>query len=87
MSIADLDNWKILAIISLIGLLLFWRKKSAIWGGLTMGLFIGLIVAIIYLIKGGGFDWKIIGKGIIVGTLCGIFVQILGMISDKLKRI
>ena len=86
MNITDFGNWKILGIISIIALLLSWRNRNAIWGGFSGGIFIGLIIAIFYLIKGDAFDSKIIGKGAIVGTLCGIFAEILAGISNILKK-
>ncbi|BDU25397.1 hypothetical protein [Flavobacterium sp. GSB-24] len=86
MNINDLGIWRILAIISIAGLLIFWKRKNAIWGGLTLGLIIGFIIVIIYLIMGNGFQFKIIGKSIIIGTLFGMAAEVLGLLSDKLKR-
>lgn len=86
MDINDLDIWKILAIISIAGLIIYRKKKNAVWGGFTAGLIIGFIIALIYLIKGDGFQLKIIAKGIVIGSLCGIVTEILGLLSDKLKR-
>jgi len=79
--------WGILSIISFIGLIVFWRKGNAVWGGLTIGVIIGLIIAIVYFFKGNGFSWTIISKGLVVGVLIGIVAQLLGIISDKLKNI
>ena len=78
--------WTILAIIAIIGLIAFWSKRSAAWGGLILGLVIGLIIAIFHFFKGNGFNWVIIGKGLIIGTLTGIVAELLGIISDRLKR-
>jgi len=86
MTISNLGVWVILAIISAIGLIIFWRKQNAVWGGLTLGAIIGLIIAVFYVFKGNGFSWSIIGKGVIIGTLTGIIAALLGIISDRFKR-
>jgi presenilin-like A22 family membrane protease len=79
-------TWKILGIISVVLLLVFWKKRSAVWGGLFSGAIVGLIVAIYFVIRGRGFDWLIIGKGAIVGTLLGFIAELLGKAADLVKR-
>jgi len=81
-----MGTWGILSIISFIGLIVFWRKGNAVWGGLTIGVIIGLIIAIVYFFKGNGFSWAIIAKGLVIGALAGIVAELLGFISDKLKN-
>ena len=79
-------TWKILGVISVALLLVFWKKRSAVWGGLIPGAIVGLFVAIYFVIRGRGFDWLIIGKGAIVGTLLGFITELLGKASDLIKR-
>jgi hypothetical protein len=86
MTLTNFGIWEILSIISAIGIIIFWRSKNAVWGGLTIGAVIGVIVALIYLFMGDGFIWKIVGKGIVIGTIFGIISQVLGSISDRLKK-
>jgi len=81
-----LNIWTVLGALSIILLIKYWGKKNALWGGLTMGVIISLLVAIFYLIKGDGFGWLIIGKGAIIGTIAGFLAELLGMVSDKHKK-
>lgn len=77
--------WKVLGIITVILLVFFWRKRNAVWGGLTIGAIVGFIIAIIYLFKGSGFNWFIIGKGAILGTIAGFIAELLRKVADLLK--
>ena len=83
---ANFNTWTILGIITAVSLIIFWRKRSAVWGGLTIGAIIGLIVTTIYLFKGSGFNWVIIGKGAVLGTMAGFIAELLGKISDLIKK-
>jgi hypothetical protein len=78
--------WNILGIISIILLVIYWKKKSAVWGGFIGGIIVGLIIAVINLIGGNGFSWDIVKKGAIVGTLAGLLAELLGKIDDLLKE-
>jgi len=71
--------WAILAIVTAILLVIYWRR-SAVWGGLTAGFVIGLVIALF-----SGFDWYIIGKGAVLGAIAGFGTELLGKISDKMK--
>jgi len=81
-----MNIWTIFGIITITLLMLFWNKKSAVWGGLTIGAIIGLIIAIVYLFKDNSFDWAFIKKGAILGTIAGFFAKLLGKISDFIKK-
>ena len=78
----NLDIWLILGILTLILLIASWRKRSAVWGGFTGGIILGFLVELFFVLKGRGFDWSIIGKGAIAGTMLGFIAEILGKISD-----
>ena len=80
-----INLWTILIAFAIVLLIKYWGSKNSVWGGFTMGIIIGLIVAIIYLIIGNGFSWIIIGKGAIIGTIAGYFAELLGKISDRHK--
>ena len=75
--------WKILGVIAIILLILFWKKRNAVWGGLFGGAIIGLIIA--FIVK-GPFDWYIIVKSATIGVFIGVFAELLGKLSDKLRR-
>ncbi len=83
---AYLNIWTILGVITIILLIKYGGKKSAVWGGFTLGVIISFLVAIFYLIKGSGFGWFIIGKGAAIGTIAGFLAELLGMVSDRHKK-
>ncbi len=72
--------WTILGILTPILLLAYWRKRNAVWGGLTMGIIVGLLIALF-----SGFNWYIVGKGAISGTMVGFGAELLGKVSDKMR--
>jgi len=74
--------WTTLSLFSLIILFYFFLKgANAVWGGATIGLIAGIVIALI----GDGFDWFIIYKSIVIGILMGGAAELLGLISSKLK--
>lgn len=83
-----INIWTILGIASIFLLIICFKKfgPNSIWGGLTLGIIIGFIIAIISAIKGAGFNWYIIGKVAIIGTLSGFGAELLGIIGTKLFR-
>ena len=83
---AIFDIWNILAIVAVITLFIFAKGKSSVWGGLTLGLIVGIIIALIYVFKGHSFEWSIIKKSVITGTLVGVLAELLGRLSQSLKK-
>lgn len=75
---AFFNIWNILGIVALISLFIFAKGKSSVWGGLTLGLIIGIVIALIYVFKGHGFEWAILKKSVIIRTLLGISGELLG---------
>jgi len=73
--------WEILGIITLILLVVFWQKRNAVWGGFTLGIVVGLVIALF-----SNFDWHIIGKSTVSGTIVGFGAELLGKIYDKIKN-
>ncbi|OGY98355.1 MAG: hypothetical protein A2681_00535 [Candidatus Liptonbacteria bacterium RIFCSPHIGHO2_01_FULL_56_18b] len=73
--------WIILGIASLILLAFYWNRRNAVWGGFTIGIIAGLVIALF-----SGFDWYIVGKGAISGTIIGFGAELLGKISDKMRN-
>jgi hypothetical protein len=70
----------IMAIVAGVLLLVFWRGRSAVWGGATIGAIVGLILA---LVKG---DWSLLALSFAVGTFVGLGAEGLGRLSHKLRR-
>lgn len=73
--------WIILGIVTLILLAVYRKKRNAVWGGLTIGIIVGLVVALF-----SEFDWYTIGKGVILGTMIGFAAELLGKISDRMRN-
>lgn len=74
--------WIIAGFIVFFALAIFWRRRSAVWGGLTIGIIIGLLVATYFAFKGSSFDWYLVAKIVVVTTLVGLGAELLGKISD-----
>lgn len=78
--------WILLGIVAAILLGVFWNRRNAVWGGLTLGIAGGFISAIFFTFRDNGFEWYIIGKIAIAGTLLGFIAELIGRVSDYLKR-
>lgn len=78
--------WQYLTIFAGVTLLLFWRRRSAAWGGMTLGVIIGLVVAIF---SDGPFSWYVVGKSMVIGTLFGGLLELPTLIlkSNPFKKI
>jgi len=75
--------WTTLSLVALILLAKYWygTRKNAVWGGFTIGILIGVLWKFI-----GGTDWYIVIKVASVSTLLGFAAELLGIISDHLKK-
>lgn len=83
-----MDIWTILLILSIFILVVYWAKgRNAVWGGFTLGIIIGFIIAFVSVFGGSGFAWLTIERCAIIGTLFGFLSEILGIISDYIKRV
>jgi gas vesicle protein len=80
--------WIISGIVALILLIKFyWNRPNAVWGGLRLGVIIGFVVAIFFAYKEGSeLNWYTIGKIAIVGVVLGFGLELLGTLSDYLKK-
>ena len=81
-----MNIWIILGTVSVILLIIYRGSRNAVWGGFTLGIIIGIIIAVFYLFKGNNFDWIIVGKGTISGIIIGFLAELLGKVSDKIKK-
>jgi general stress protein CsbA len=75
--------WKILAILAFISLIIFWRERNSVWGSLTLGVIIGLLIA---LFKKGDFDWYIVLKVGVISVLVGVFSELMSKIGEHIKK-
>ena len=80
-----LANWYVLGGIVAVLLLFFFRGRNAVWGGFTAGLVGGLGLATFFVFRGEGFEWSILGKSAIIGTLVGFATELLGKLGNRLK--
>ena len=75
--------WAILAIFAAISLIIFWKGPNAAWGGVALGLIGGLAFAVMFFFIGKGFQFSIIGKGVVIGVLLGALAELPGRLSSK----
>jgi uncharacterized membrane protein len=74
--------WMFLYIVATISLLIyFFKGPNAVWGTATVGLIVGIIIAIF-----SGFTWLTIIKSMVIGVLLGVAFESLGSISDRMKN-
>ena len=79
--------WNVLGVITVILLVTYFRKRgNAVWGGATLGVIVGLIIAVFLAFAGRGFDWHVIVRAITVGTIAGFIAELLGAIGDKINN-
>ena len=75
--------WIALSIIALVLLIVFFTKgPNAVWGGGTLGLLAGIVIAII----GTGFNWQTIYKSIVIGIVIGGAAQLLALMAEKFRK-
>jgi len=78
--------WKFIGIIALILAIIYFRKgQNSVWGGLTIGIIVGFIIAVIQAFMGRGFNWHFILKAITTGIIVGFLADLLGEISSLFK--
>lgn len=71
--------WTFLLIGSIILLVVYSGRRSAVWGGATLGVIVGVIAAIV----GEGFNWWTVGKGLAVGTFIGTICEWVGRLTQS----
>lgn len=74
-----IDMWWVLGIVAAISFFLMGRegRATAIGGGFTIGIIVGLVLAVIYS------DWWLIGRSVTVGILIGLVAEILPKLLTK----
>jgi hypothetical protein len=59
--------WWILLGAAIVLLAFHASSRNAVWGGATLGVAIGVIIALVR----PEFDWWVVGKGLTIGTFVG----------------
>lgn len=67
----------ILTIVALVLLVLHWRGPNAVWGGATLGIMVGLIVALL------AKDWSRLALIFSVGIFVGTLFEWIGRIASR----
>jgi len=70
----------ILVGIAIILLALHWRGPNAVWGGATLGLIVGVIVA---LVTG---HWYLVPRIIAIGIFAGTIFEWIGRLTSRGRR-
>ena len=75
--------WTILSIITIFSLIAFFScGRNAVWGGATLGLIIGFIVAFVH----DGFEWYTVWKGVVVGVISGVIFEMPARLSKLIGQ-
>ena len=77
----NINIWTILGIVSVVLLAAYFKPRNSVWGGFTAGIIIGVIIAMFF-----DFSWYVIGKSAVVGTFLGFGADLLGRLSDKIRK-
>ena len=82
-----LTPWNIIGVLAIVVLLLSFKKgRNSVWGGFTLGLILGSLIAIIYYFKMDTFRWSIIKNTVAVCVVAGFLFDILyRLLSGKEK--
>lgn len=78
-----LSVWNILGVAGIVLLIIFWGKKNAVWGGLMMGVILGILIALGFLFKNSQFDWILVQKITTILVWLGFFSEMLGKFADR----
>lgn len=70
----------VITVIAVILLVLHWKGPNAVWGGATLGVIVGLIVA---LVVG---DWGLLAQIFAIGTFAGTIFEWIGRLAKRLAR-
>jgi hypothetical protein len=70
----------IMAIVAAVLLVLHWKGPNAVWGGATLGIIAGVIVALVTK------DWGWLATIFALATYAGTFFEWLGRLSKRLSR-
>ena len=69
----------VMTVVAIILLVLHWKGPNAVWGGATLGVIVGLIIA---LVTG---DWSLLALSFAVGTFAGTLFEWVGRLAERLR--
>ena len=69
----------VMTVVAIILLVLHWKGPNAVWGGATLGVIVGLIIA---LVAG---DWSLLALSFAVGTFAGTLFEWAGRLAKRLR--
>jgi len=69
----------VMTAVAIILLVLHWKGPNAVWGGATLGVIVGLIIA---LVAG---DWGLLALSFAVGTFAGTLFEWVGRLAKRLR--
>jgi len=69
----------VMTVVAIILLALHWKGPNAVWGGATVGVIVGLIIA---LVAG---DWGVLPLSFAGGTLVGTLFEWVGRLTRRLR--
>ena len=69
----------VMTVVAIILLVLHWKGPNAVWGGATLGVIVGLIIA---LVTG---DWGLLALSFAVGTFAGTLFEWVGRLAKRLR--
>ncbi len=67
----------VITVIAVILLVLHWKGPNAVWGGATLGVIVGLIVA---LVTG---NWGLLALIFTIGTFAGTLFEWVGRLTKR----
>jgi len=67
----------IIAIVAAVLLVLHWKGPNAVWGGATLGVIVGVIVALVVR------DWSLLALIFAIGTFAGTVFEWVGRLSRR----
>lgn len=78
--------WPILSAIAVVTLLVFRRGPNAVWGGIGLGIIGGFLTATVLFFARAGFHWSLVEKWVVICTLFGVAMELLGKILERDKN-
>ncbi len=71
--------WWIIGIAAAVALILYRSGPNAVWGTATLGVIIGVVIALIQ----PSFDWSTLAKSGAVGALIGVVFELLPKLANR----
>jgi hypothetical protein len=66
--------------------LTFFQGRNSTWGGFTIGLLVGVVIAIVSALLGYGFHWSTVGKTGVIAVIIGLVMDGLALVAARRRR-